>query len=193
LNLSGNHPSQDRDADLLRLVALGDQAALSELITRFGHGMIVLATRYLGQQDEAEDVVQDVWLRVWKTANRFDAQRGKAKTWIYRITTNLCIDRLRRLRLRQMIGLAQVCIEPVDTISNPEKQHQDSEALKRVQAAFNKLPDRQRMALLLTVAGGLDAEQVASTLGTSRGGAEQLIARARRKLRNSVYPEDIPK
>lgn len=167
----------------MRRVADGDQTALWQLVRLHGHGMTVVATRYLGRRDEAEDVIQEAWLRVWHRAGRFDPERARPTTWIYRIMINLCIDRLRRRRLLTMIGLDEAGPDPDDPQPDAVRTLAARQRLAAVRRDIARLPDRQRMALLLSVAGGLEAGDIAAALGTSRAAAEQLLARARRTLR----------
>ena len=167
----------------MRLVADGDQTALWRLVHAHGHGLTLVATRYLGRRDEAEEVVQEAWIRVWQQAGRFDPDKAQPRTWIYRILVNLCLDRLRKRRLLSLIGLDDAGPEPDDPQPDAVRVLDGRQRLAAVRRDIARLPDRQRMALLLSVAGGLEADEIATALGSSRGAAEQLIARARRSLR----------
>ena len=88
--------SSDPDADLMRRVASGDAAAIQSLIGRKLPRVLALATRMLGDQVEAEDVAQELFLRVWRNASRWQSGKARFDTWIHRVTLNLCYDRLRR-------------------------------------------------------------------------------------------------
>lgn len=89
-------------------IARGDQAALARLIDRHGRGLRMFAARYLGGTADADDIVQEVFVAVWKQASGFDPKKGRASTWLYRITSNRCIDARRRHGLRALIGLEVV-------------------------------------------------------------------------------------
>ncbi|MHC2792696.1 DNA-directed RNA polymerase specialized sigma24 family protein [Mesorhizobium jarvisii] len=80
------HDEPRGDDELLARIAGGNQSALSELIARHGRGLRMFAARYLGNAGDAEDVVQEVFVTVWKQAARFDPAKGRASTWLYRIT-----------------------------------------------------------------------------------------------------------
>ena len=178
----------DRDAQheaaaLVRSVAEGDRRALGDLIALHGRGLTLVATRYLGRADEAEEVVQDVFLRVWRHAGRYEPDRAQVSTWLYRIVVNLCIDRQRRQAFRRFVGLESAALEMVDPMPTAADTLESRQRLAKVRKAIDSLPDRQRMALLLSAVAGLDSAEVAGAMGSSRGAVEQLLVRARRALR----------
>ncbi|WP_309665724.1 sigma-70 family RNA polymerase sigma factor [Tabrizicola sp.] len=183
------HGSDDEDAALISAVANGRESALAQLIARHGRGLAAIATRYLSNPAEAEDVVQEVFVRVWSHAARFDPTRARATTWLYAIAVRLCIDRLRKLRLRRFFGLG-AGIDSLDDISDTAPAT-DSALASRQELALTRtaiaaLPDRQRMAILLSAVAGLETSRIAETLDISVGAVEQLLVRARRTLRSST-------
>jgi RNA polymerase sigma-70 factor, ECF subfamily len=180
---------RDEDAALLVAIAQGREPALAQLISRHGRGLTAIATRYLGNHAEAEDVVQETFFRIWSHATRFDPDRAKATTWIYAIAVRLCIDRLRRLKLRRLFGLG-AGMDAAEEIGDPapatDQALGDRQTLELTRKAITALPDRQRMALLLAAVGGLDTARIAETLDITPGAVEQLLVRARRNLRGSL-------
>lgn len=175
------------DAALLCAIAQGQDAALGRLVARHGPGLTAVATRYLGSHSDAEDIVQETFLRVWQNASRFDPTRAKASTWIYAIAIRLCIDRLRRLKLRRVLGLGGVQ-GAEDLVPDPTPATDlalaGRQELGQTRKALATLPDRQRLAILLAAVGGLDTLGIAETLDISPGAVEQLLVRARRTLRS---------
>jgi RNA polymerase sigma-70 factor, ECF subfamily len=176
-------PERLDDEELLARVAAGEQPALRQLIDRHGRGLHLFAARYLGGSHDAEDVVQDVFFSVWYNAKRFDRAKGRATTWIYRIAVNRCIDVRRWRRFRVFIGF-----EDTDDVFASEDPKADTligarQELAIVRAGLGKLPERQRMALLLRAVADLDVPSIAEVMGTSAGSVEQLLVRARRTLR----------
>lgn len=176
-------PERLDDEELLARVAAGEQPALRQLIDRHGRGLHLFAARYLGGSHDAEDVVQDVFFSVWNNAKRFDRAKGRATTWIYRIAVNRCIDVTRWRRFRIFIGF-----EDTDDVFASEEPQADTligarQELATVRAGLGKLPERQRMALLLRAVADLDVPSIAEAMGTSAGSVEQLLVRARRTLR----------
>jgi RNA polymerase sigma-70 factor, ECF subfamily len=176
-------PKRLNDEELLAGISAGEQPALRQLIDRHGRGLHLFAARYLGGSHEAEDVVQDVFFSVWNNAKRFDPAKGRATTWIYRIAVNRCIDVKRWRRFRVFLGFEDtegvIASEdpPADTLIGARQE------LAIVRAGLEKLPERQRMALLLRAVAGLDVPAIAEAMGTSAGSIEQLLVRARRTLR----------
>lgn len=174
------------DAALIGAIAKGHEAALGTLIVRHGQGLTAIATRYLGNRAEAEDVVQETFFRVWKSAAQFDPARAKPSTWIHSIAVRLCIDRLRKLKLRRFLGLG-AGLDAGDLVADPapatDRTVAGRQELALTRRALDALPDRQRLAILLAAVGGLDTAAIAETLDISSGAVEQLLVRARRRLR----------
>lgn len=175
----------NEDQALLAAVARGDRAALARLMARFGPGLLRFARGNLHLSADAEDVVQDCFLRVWRAANRYDPMRAAVSTWVYRIALRLCIDRNRRHSVRRFLGL-ETAPEPPDDTPGAEADLAARQELRRTQAALRQLPDRQRQALLLRAVGEQTTVEIAGSLGISPGAAEQLLVRARATLRTRL-------
>lgn len=174
------------DTDLLVRIAAGEQVALRRLIDRHGRGLRLFAARYLGNAEDAEDVVQDVFVAVWKHAGRFKPDKGRAATWLYRIAANRCIDLRRWRRFRTFVGLGDVedalPAEQPDAVAGIGARQE----LAIVRSGLAELPERQRMALLLRTVADLDVPAIAQVMGSTSGSVEQLLVRARRSLRERV-------
>lgn len=179
----------DDDRLLLR-VAEGDQAALAKIIDRHGRGLRLFAGRLLGSASDAEDVVQDVFVAVWKHAARFDPAKGRASTWLYRIAANRSIDARRRRSFRAFIGLDAMADEPADDEPSADQKVGARQELAIARAGLKALPERQRMALLLRAVADMDVPEIAEVMGTSTGSAEQLLVRGRRALRDHMALAD---
>jgi len=175
---------------LIREIAAGRESALVRLIAVLGPGLARYAGRVLGSAADGDEVAQDVFVRIWREAGRFDPARGSVQAWAYRIATNLCIDRQRRARVRRFLGLgagagagAEAAGEVADVAAGPERRLAGRERLAAVRQALDALPARQRMALLLAAVADFSGAEIASIMGVSRGSAEQLLVRARSGLR----------
>lgn len=179
-------PERLDDEALLARVAVGEQLALRQLIDRHGRGLRLFAGRYLGGSDEAEDVVQDVFISVWKSAKRFDRSKGRATTWIYRIAANRCIDVRRWRKFRTFIGFEEAHERFPSPDPDADAWMGARQELAIVRASLDKLPERQRMALLLRAIADLDVPAIADVMGASAGSIEQLLVRARRTLRTQL-------
>ncbi len=139
-----------------------------------------------GNAGDAEDVVQEVFVTIWKQAARFDPARGRASTWLYRVTANRCIDQRRRRALRTFIGLDDVRDELASQEADAETTTAARQELAIVRDGLSRLPERQRMAVLLRAVGDLDIAAIAEVMGGSAGSAEQLLVRGRRALRDHL-------
>lgn len=178
---------------LMREIAAGREPALARLIAIHGQGITLYASRFLGNAAEGDDVAQETFLRVWQTAPRYDPDRAVVSTWIYRIATNLCIDRHRRARFWRLLGRADVQ-DMADVLPDDAPDAVTTlgarQQLMRVRMGIALLPERQRMAILLAAVSGLDSHEIAAIMGTNRGAVEQLLVRARRTLRAQTGNSD---
>lgn len=181
-----DEPQRDPDALLLERIASGDQRAFSALVDRHGRGIRIFAGRFLGNAEDGADVAQEVFLTVWRKASGFDPARGKASTWLYRIAANRCTDLSRRRAVLAFFGLDDDAGQIAADAPDAEAILSGRQALALARRGIAGLPARQRMALLLSVAAGLDAPDIAKAMDTSRGSVEQLLVRARRTLRETV-------
>lgn len=171
------------DSDLIRHVANGDERALARLVTRYAAKVRAVALRFTGNHADTDEIVQDVFVKVWTHAGGFDPAKGSLATWLYRIAANRCFDALRSRRRWPWVGLDAAAdhASPETAADEALGQQQD---LAMVRRDILALPERQRMALILVVAADRSAQDVAVALGVSRGAAEQLIVRARQTLRD---------
>ena len=185
-------PDQTVAAALMTEIARGDRRALGQLITMHGRRLTMLATRYLRREDDAEEVVQDVFVRAWRHAGRYDPAKAKVSTWLYRIAVNLCIDRQRKQAFLWFVGLDDDAPQVPDPQPTVADRMVSAQQLAQVRAAMDDLPNRQRMALLLSAVAEMDNTETAEAMGISVGAVEQLLVRARRTLRRlSGQNEDM--
>lgn len=184
------------EAALVARVAAADQGAYRRLMAAHLPAVNRYAQRMLLDPDEADDVTQEVFLRLWTEAGRFRPQAARLSTWLHRIAHNLCIDRLRRRTRELPVGDE---VEPGAEASAPVTaavedavpdvalaRRRDIDVLRRALAA---LPERQRSALLLTHYQELPNRDVAAILGLSVDALESLLARARRSVRAQLEAE----
>jgi RNA polymerase sigma-70 factor (ECF subfamily) len=175
------------DEDLMAEVAGGNQRAFQSLAARHQGRAFRIAYRLVRQPADAEEIVQDALLRTWVNAPSWRPSASFA-TWLYRVVVNLALD---RQRYRKRRGVA-VPLEEADTIADPAPDAVDrmarGERDRAVQAALDALPERQRAALVLVHYEELSNAEAAEVLGTSVGGIESLLVRARRSLRERLAP-----
>ena len=171
------------DEELMARVAQGDERAFRSLAQRHVGLSIGLAFKLLGNRADAEEIAQEAMVRVWTQAPRWQPQ-AKFRTWLYRVVTNLAIDRQRK---KPMLDL-EAAGDPVDPAPQAVERIESRETSAMVRKAIADLPDRQRAALVLTYYEGLSNIEAADLLGTSVGGLESLLVRARRTLRDVLDP-----
>lgn len=176
---------QPADEALLKRSAAGDQQASALLINRHSPRVLSLAQRMLGNRDDAEDVAQDVFLKVFRTAGNWEEGKAKFTTWLHKVTVNQCYDRLRKKRETVMDEPP----EQEDDTDGPATQMLATQRGKRLRAAIDELPDRQRAALLLSHYEELSNPETAEILEISVEAVESLLSRARRSLREALKAE----
>lgn len=176
---SAGAPLEDPDLDLVRRVGRGDGAACAALVDRHLPRIVALAGRMLGNRADAEEVAQEVFLRVWQQAARWRPGEAKFSTWLHRVAVNLCHDRLRR---RRETGL-DAAGDPPSGEPPPGTELQRRAVAARVERALAQLPERQRSAILLCHYQELGNIEAAAVLEVSVEALESLLARGRRRLR----------
>ena len=172
------------DDALLAQYSQGDAAAARALTARLTPRVFGHAVRVLGDRAEAEDVAQDAMMRLWKVAPDWRMGEANVSTWLYRVTANLCTDRLRRKR---GVGLDEVD-EPHDPSPSVTDQLQTRERMDALQAGLQTLPERQRQAVILRHIEGLANPEIAEILEISTEAVESLTARGKRALAQALAP-----
>ena len=170
------------DEALLVLYANGDPGAARELSRRLVPRTLGYAARLLGgDRAEAEDVVQEAMLRLWRVAPDWRSGEAKMTTWVYRVVTNLCTDR-RRARMRRRDGMPDDAPDVADGTPGPEARLIAADRAAGLQAALAQLPDRQRQAVVLRHIEGLSNPEIAAVLDLGVEAVESLTARGKRAL-----------
>ncbi|MFN0190494.1 MAG: sigma-70 family RNA polymerase sigma factor [Aestuariivirga sp.] len=172
------------DGDLLASAALGDSTAFAELATRYYVPAYRLAWRLCGNQTDAEDVAQEVFVKLWKDPAQV-RQAAALKGWIMRAASNGAIDRLRR---RKTASLDEA-IEVSDAQPGAVAVLESNAASARVNSAMAALPERQRQALALVYYENLGNAEAAAIMETTVEAIESLLTRARKSLRDSLSGE----
>ena len=167
------------DEDLLAAYARGEAEAARALTQRFGPLVFGHAARMLGgDRAEAEDVAQEALLRLWRAAPGWEPGKAKVSTWLYRVTANLCIDRLRRARSTPL----EAAPEPEDPAPGAVAGLQQKARADALQAALDDLPERQKQAVILRHIEGLGNEEIAVVMDIGARAVESLTARGKRRL-----------
>jgi RNA polymerase sigma-70 factor (ECF subfamily) len=166
------------DEALLVLYANGDPGAARALTLRLTPRVLGFAARMLSDRTEAEDVAQEAMLRLWRMAPDWQQGEARVATWLYRVASNLCLDRLRRSRPR---GLGDVA-EPEDTTPGVVARMIEADRVLALDAALAALPDRQRQAVVLRHIEGLSNPEIAAVMDIGVEAVESLVARGKKGL-----------
>lgn len=167
------------DAALLAAYAAGDLSAARALTTRLVPRALAQAERMLADRAEAEDMVQEAMLRLWRQAPEWQDQGGAVSTWLYRVVANLCTDRLRR---RRRSAPLEAVAEPADGTPSAAQQMQRRARHRALAEALAALPPRQAQAVALRHLEGLSNPEIAAIMDIGVAAVESLTARGRRAL-----------
>jgi len=177
------------EAALIQRCAAGDEIAFAELVTEHQRMVVQLALNLLGDRDEALDLSQEVFLRVFRTIARFRGQ-STLRTWIYRIAVNQARNRHRFWRRRHRAD--QVSLDAhvathgefrTGAEAGPDRVFAQKELAAQLQAALDALPFDQRTAIVLREIDGLSYDEIAYSLGVAVGTVKSRLTRARQTLR----------
>ncbi len=177
------------EAELLGAARRGDREAFDELVRRTFVDTFTLARRLTGNEEDARDVVQESYLRAWRSIGKF---RGDAafSTWLYRITANAASTHVHRRRRTRTEPFDDE-LEPVDPSAEgaAERAAESADTLDRISLALDELPPKLRTVVVLKDVYGLPHEDIAEQLGITVAAAKVRLHRARRKLRDMLYEE----
>lgn len=171
--------SADSDDALLQRIAADDEAAFRSLVTRHIDRAFALALRILGNRADAEDVVQDTFLKVWTHRGRWVTQRAKFSTWLYRVVTNRCIDFIRQPRGDDVDDIPALADKHPDAVT---LIHRD-EVHDLLDVAMRQLPEQQRIAVVMSYHENLSNSEIAEVMNTTVSAVESLLKRGRQQLR----------
>ncbi len=164
---------------MLARIAADDESAFRQLVERHIDRAYGLAVRILNNGADAEDVVQDALLKVWTQRGRWEGGRAKFSTWLYRVVTNRCIDLRRRPRGEDVESVP----EPIDERPDAVTAMQRHEVGDMLEAAMQKLPDQQRVAVILSYHESMSNSEIAKVMETTVAAVELLLKRGRQRLK----------
>lgn len=171
----------------------GDETAFDRIVERYSGQVFALLTRFLGPVAQREDLVQEVFLRLIRARDRYQPS-ARFSTWLYRIVFNLAANEREKARLRSSVSLDAMdptgegsSYEPEDTEALlPSEALERDDAVRAVQDAISRLPQRQRMALILAKYEGLPYSEIGEVLGSNEKAVKSMIHRARENLRSML-------
>ncbi len=173
----------DPDVELLARIGHQDPTAVNEMVSRKLPRLLALASRILGDADEARDIAQETFLRIWRQAANWRSGEARFDTWVHRVALNLCRDHLRR-RKERPLNENEDMHEVLDSTPTPDEQLEATARSEQMAAALASLPDRQREAIVLQYYQELSNIDAAALMNISVEALESLLSRARRNLRS---------
>lgn len=174
---------QDHDVELLKAVAAKDDAALGQLYDRYRLILFGVLIRILNNREEAQDVLQEVFLQVWRRAADFDETRGRPFTWLVTLARSRGIDRLRSLASRERVTTMAGAGAEADEVSDAATDAIRSEQRGVVNSALSQLPEEQKRPLMLAYFDGLTQSEIATQLGAPLGTVKTRMRSGMMKLR----------
>jgi RNA polymerase sigma-70 factor (ECF subfamily) len=182
------------DAELMADVARGDTAVFRDIVERYQNQVMSTVYRFTGDYYQAEDLTQEVFVRVYKAARRYKP-KAKFRTWLFKIVINLCLNYRRdRARVRIESLDKRLVTEDGDTARDvrgpdsdiPDVALEELEMKKMVKEAIDDLPENQRLAVILQRFEEMSYKEISETLGVSVSAVESLLFRARRSLKEKL-------
>lgn len=177
------------DGDVMRRLVARDEAALAELYDRYAGTLMALAVRILGDEAEAEEVLQEVFVHAWNHAGRYDERRASVSTWLVLLARSRAIDRLRSRQVGERTAEASALETPRHESAAGVARVQEDERRRRVKAEMARLPPEQRRILALAYYGGLSQSEIADSEGLPLGTVKTRTLLALRKLRQALGAE----
>ncbi len=174
---------EDSDEALVARAGRGDRAAASVLVARHSQKVLALCGRILFDRASAEDAAQETFLKLWENAARWKPQGARLETWLYRVATNACLDRLRR---RKREAPDEEGVDYVDGSPTAIEHLEEDQRRRVIEDALASLPERQRIAMTLCHYQELSNIEAAATMEISVEAVESLLARARRSLKAAL-------
>lgn len=171
---------------IIRKIQKGDQSAFKQLVEHFQEYAFKLAFRIVCNEDDARDVVQDSFIKVWRTIKNYDVS-VKFTTWLYKIVTNSAIDQYRKNTKRRTVSIDSVAYTPFDIDSDKTQQNLDNiEIAKLIAQLSDGLPDKQRVVFILRDIQGLDSQEVQEILELSETVVKSNLYHARKSLKGKL-------
>jgi len=188
----------DPDVRLMMQVRDGDAAAFTELVLRYQNRLLTVLEHLVGSREQAEDLAQDVFVRVFKARQRYEPE-AKFSTWLFTIANNVASNALRSRSRRREVGVPEgngadstpLALDQLAKAASgfmPTRALDKAEQAEMVRSAVAALSERQRMALLLAKFEGMSYQDIAQTMGLSVQAIKSLLSRARVNLKEILTP-----
>ena len=190
--MPGSPEVQAIDLALMQAVARGESAAIGRLYDRFGSLVYRMSTQSLPTRDHADEAVQEVFIRLWKTAARYDPTRAALVTWVMLITRRYLVDRLRRGRSAMKPAVLDEKITgetEIGAVSSPVRRVENQERYSNLMQRIEKLPELQKKVVTRAYLNGQTLRQIGEELNTPLGTIKSALSRALVRLRENDAAE----
>lgn len=183
--------NEDTDEGLVARIQKGDHQAFAILVKRHTDKFYGLSWRLLSNHAEADDVVQDAFLKLWAQPDLFRLDAGvKFTTWFYRVVSNMALDKLRGRK--KWMG-ADALEAMADSSKLSDQSYEDKEMQRHIEQSMAELPERQKLALTLCFYEGVSVAEAAQVIGVGEKAVESLLMRAKSGLRNDLMRKGVLK
>jgi RNA polymerase sigma-70 factor (ECF subfamily) len=172
---------QLNDLELIRNFKDGDEQAFNHLVRRYQEKVYWVVRRLVPDHDEADDVVQNVFIKAYGSLKSFKGESG-LYTWLYRIATNMALNEIRRKKLKRTFSIDDTTLQHPDTDALPLETLEKEELTRTIRQAVDRLPEKQQKVFVLRYYEELPYEQIAKILKTSVGGLKANYFHAVRKI-----------
>jgi RNA polymerase sigma-70 factor (ECF subfamily) len=188
--LRGCCADADRDAELVRQTAAGDERAFEELVGKHQRLVLNIIYRYVGDRSAADDIVQEVFCILWRKAGSFKGG-SKFTTWLYRVVANECLQ-FRRKKKPDLVSLDEIAAGGrLPEALQVSDDHARAARIALVKGAVAELPERQRLALILSHIEDMTYKEIAEIMGGTASAVDSLIIRAKENLRAKLRARGI--
>ncbi len=178
--------ANEGDTALVRAIAAGDRQALAHLYDRYGGHLVALAQRVLGDRREAEDLLHDVFLEVWRQASAYDEERGSVRAWLFMRMRSRALDRRKAAGFARVVSIEERRVPDAPSPVEDPQLAPDRQAVRR---ALAELPAEQRQVLELGYFEGLSSSEIAERVAAPIGTVKSRVAAALAKLRACLTGE----
>lgn len=186
-----NRALADQDLDLMTRVSADDEQAISDLYDRFGSLVYRMAYQSMPSRADADDVVQEVFVRLWRTASRYDPKRAALVTWVMLLARRMMVDRLRRMRARVKPSLLEEGWSPPSSVQEPKAALEQNERFGAVMERIEKLPELQKTVVKRAYLNGQTLKQIGTELDIPLGTIKSALSRALVRLRERSAGEEM--
>jgi RNA polymerase sigma-70 factor (ECF subfamily) len=179
----------ETDKALMKAIEKKDSKAFQLLAERYMDRVYFFICRQIGNRTEAEDIMQDVFMKIWQQPQLWDSEKGAFRAWLWTMAANKCLD---KQRTQKFYHSDEALNNVIDFAPLPDKRAEDNSALDFVRKAIEQLPERQKEALYLSTYDELSHKEIASVMAISPKAVESLLSRARQTLRQATHISSTP-